>query len=132
MPFRSWRLFHLWLISQVLLGGCALATDPVDVHVAGCWNEAFSIPGAGINLQLSEAGSSITGSGHFSIEAGPSGDLTAAGERAGADFSLTLTYDIGLVRPLSATIRNSNRFDAYPIDATGQRQATPQEFRRCD
>lgn len=74
-------------------------------------------------------GSTITGTGHFSIEAGPSGNLTATGERTGADFSLTLTYDIGLVRPLSATIRNSDRFDVYSLDATGR---TYSEFRRCD
>jgi hypothetical protein len=119
------------LIALLLLGGCSVGTDPAEVSLAGCWSETFSVPGAGLSLVLTEAQSAITGGGHFSIEAGPSGSLTAAGNRSGGDFSLTLTYDIGMVRQFSGKIRNQNRFDAYLLDASGQPEATPAEFRRC-
>ena len=120
------------MLTSILLGSCVPGTDPSEVQLTGCWARVSDIPGSGTILDLSESGTTIGGTGQFFIEAGASGTLTVVGTRQGADFTLTLNYDNGLVLPFGATIRNGDRFDAYPLDAEGRRGATFAEFRHCD
>ena len=117
--------------ATAILPACFLSTDPADVELSGCWAAVFNIPGAGQTINITESGSTLTGAGSYQIEAGPSGDLTASGTRTGATFTLTLTFDYGRVEPLGATIQSGSRFDAYPLNAAGERQGTPTQYRRC-
>jgi len=113
------------------LTACVGSTDPSRVELSGCWAEVASIPGSALSLELTENGTTIGGSGTFFIEAGPHGTLAASGERTGAKFTLQLSYDIGLVRRVDATIRSAGEFEAMITDVPWQVVSGPVEFRRC-
>ena len=123
--------FALLLCCAALAAACSETTDPGLVSLAGCWNETGNVPGSSLVLQLSESQKTIDGTGHFAIEAGPSGTLTVTGSRTGSQFDLELFYDTGVQRSFLGIVLDQDHFDAYQRDEQQRLETTPTPFQRC-
>lgn len=70
-------------------------SESIAVRLAGTWSAAFDIPGNSLILLLSAHDATVTGTGTFAGEAGPSGTLTVDGKVTGATIDLDMLYDSG-------------------------------------
>jgi hypothetical protein len=105
-----------WLVVLALAAGCGGPTASPSPTLAGTWAENFAFPGASLVLTIDGAGN---GTGTYSIEAGRSGILRVSGSGAQPVFSLTLQYDYGPVRTLSATVADANHLTGAFSDGSG-------------
>ncbi len=120
--------FLLALLFSSCLGAMAAgpeATEPVSLQpsIEGAWVESVEpaivmVPGfqpgetlelhgptrTPITLQLHTAGSQVSGSGTYNMEAGPHGTLTVSGHYHAPELNLTLTSDLGQVSTYTAKV----------------------------
>jgi hypothetical protein len=89
-------------LSIAALAGCAGSLDLTNPRVVGeelrgTWSQVLSVPGAATVLELSVAGSIVSGSGSYAIEAGASGPLTVTGVISGSIITIQFTRSDGNV-----------------------------------
>ena len=100
-----------------------------DAVMPGINGETFTIPGGRIPgsytiIQLHTEGSKVTGSGTYSMEAGPRGTLAISGQYLAPDVTLTITRNNGQVatykgKRVSATrLDGSLRYEGYEASDT--------------
>jgi hypothetical protein len=78
------------LLLALIVSGCSDAVGPGII--AGKWVQDFTIPGNIVEMNLTSAGSIISGSGDWCAEAGPCGTLTVAGTTTGVEVQLDLFF----------------------------------------
>ena len=66
-----------------------------DSAFAGTWMQRGAVVGSSLVLTLQVQGTTVTGTGTYSIEGGRSGALTETGTISGEMLSLTIAYDYG-------------------------------------
>lgn len=72
-----------------------MRSEDIASHLVGTWCEPFDTPGNSLILMLSAHDSTVTGTGGYAGEAGPSGTLTVDGMVTGATIDLEMLYDSG-------------------------------------
>ncbi|MEO7082679.1 MAG: hypothetical protein ABI442_02980 [Gemmatimonadaceae bacterium] len=99
---RRFRLMRLLRIAAAIAALAALSacdshgTEPtLRDQLAGQWFENLSVPGAGLYFSLVVVDTTISGSGSFSIEAGPSGTISVTGVVTGGRIKLNIARSIG-------------------------------------
>jgi hypothetical protein len=78
--------------------GCSDTVGPGNI--VGKWNQDFTVPGNSLEMDLTLAGSIVSGSGDWCAEAGPCGILTVAGTVNGTAVQLDLTFSAQFPTPL--------------------------------
>jgi hypothetical protein len=81
-------------IATIAFLSCRNATSPVS-DIQGTWSRPFSFPGSSLVLNITQSGSTLGGTGTYSIEAGRSGTLQLSGTYVRPNVSFTITYDYG-------------------------------------
>lgn len=85
-------------------------TDPRTVasELRGTWNMPETFPGVGYGFTIAVTDTTVTGTGTFSIEAGPSGTLAVTGTVDGTIISLTFVSSIGQTQHFIGSFRDVN------------------------
>ena len=84
------------LACVLLLAGCSGGGQAAATNgLAGRWTTVNMVPGSGTDLTMDVAGSSVTGTGDYRIEAGRGGTIQVSGTVNGLQFTLNLAYDTG-------------------------------------
>jgi hypothetical protein len=81
------------VVGALLLPACG-TTDPSPLF-SGSWSADIHVVGSSLVVDLSQSGPSITGSGHYAIEAGRSGTLAVSGSASGSNITFNISYDYG-------------------------------------
>jgi hypothetical protein len=126
------RQFVVVVVVTLLLlasAGCSSTLAP-SADLTGTWTEHFSFPGASFSVVLEQRGTQVSGTGHYSIEAGRSGTLTVSGNDVRSLVTLTFQYDYGLVTTFTGTLVDANHLtgtvtsagDGQPFSVTLIRQ----------
>jgi hypothetical protein len=102
----------------ITAAGCSSPLAP-GADLTGTWTEQFSIPGPVFNVVLQQGGNQLSGTGHYSIEAGRSGTLTAPGSDVNGRVTLTFQYDYGLVTTFTGTLVDANHLTGTVVPASG-------------
>ena len=92
------------LLLALVLAGCSDSFAPA--FIAGKWDEDFTVPGSGLEMDLTLSGSTVSGSGNWCAEAGPCGIVIVAGTVNGGAVELDLTYIPQLPTPLPQSTRH--------------------------
>lgn len=117
-----------WILaaaSLFLLVGCG-GDDSPPPAVDGTWAAPTVVVGASTTMSLVSQQSSVTGTGAYTIEAGPSGTFTVSGMYKPPELSLVLHYDNGRVASYSATLTDASHMNGT-IASSGQ-APSPLEF----
>jgi hypothetical protein len=100
----------IWRLS-ILVFACS-CSDPTasvpPVTLDGTWTSIGLVPGAIISFTLSHSDTVVTGTGHYAIEAGPSGTMTVSGSYNRPGAVLHLNYDSGASLLYSASATDGN------------------------
>jgi len=91
VPMRSVR--SVWLVALFAIGCSGAEPFVGPASIDGKWAENFSIAGNFVNMDLSSASSTVSGSGNYCGEAGPCGLLGVAGTVDGIAVHLDLTFN---------------------------------------
>jgi hypothetical protein len=86
------------LLLALIVSGCSDAVG--SGIIAGKWVQDFTVPGNSLEMDLTLAGSIVSGSGDWCAEAGPCGILTVAGTVNGTVVQLDLTFFAQFPTPL--------------------------------
>ncbi len=109
-------------IPTVLLPLIALAAlacgGPPGNEIEGTWVEPHTVPGASFTLILSERAGSVSGTGAYSMEAGPSGTLVVTGGYTTPRATLTFNYSDGRTATYTAILEDG-RMRGVETFATG-------------
>ena len=103
------------LILALALGSVAACsssgvTNPntIAAELRGTWTQTGLGVGSSRVLTLHVTGTTVTGTGTYSGEAGPSGNLTVTGAITGTNITLTLAQDDNVTYHLNATLASPN------------------------
>jgi hypothetical protein len=105
------RAFLRLVLAGSLLASAACgsdATNTLESSLRGTWSEHFDIAGNARVMMLSVVGATVTGSGSFAGEAGPSGNLTVTGVVAGSHVALQIAQDDGTTLMFDGTVPTGN------------------------
>jgi hypothetical protein len=84
-----------------MLAGCG--NDPTAASraaaIAGAWQEALDVPGAFFGMTLTADGASLSGTGSYIIEAGPSGLTIVSGSASANEVNLDFVDESGHPAP---------------------------------
>jgi hypothetical protein len=117
----------------------ACAASPVAPRTLGeqlsaTWSEVIGIPGSQVVVSLVVSDTAITGTGDYTIEAGPRGTIVATGSLKGDAVTLQLVRTDGYTMHFSGALSSEDRLDGYAwFSATGQVLASdpaPVSFQR--
>ena len=105
VPMRSVR--SVWLLALMAVGCSGAEPFLGPASIDGKWGPSgFSVPGNFFEMDLTSTGSSVSGSGNYAGEAGPSGTLVVAGTVDGLTVHLDLTFNQQLPRVEPAAIEH--------------------------
>jgi hypothetical protein len=96
----------LWLVAVFAIGCSGAEPFVGPASIDGKWAENFSFAGNFLNMDLSSASSTISGSGNYCGEAGPCGLLGVAGTVDGIAVHLDLTFNEQVPRAGHAMIEH--------------------------
>lgn len=112
---RIRNLVFLCALSSTLMACSAVQTaTEAQPSIDGTWKEQVQsrLPGIrGDVIELHSTGTQVSGTGSYSMEAGPSGTLSISGSYQAPNVTLTITRDRGMVATYQAKL----------IDATHMR-----------
>ena len=83
----------VWFVALFAIGCSGAEPFVGPASIDGKWAENFSIAGNFVNMDLSSASSTVSGSGNYCGEAGPCGLLGVAGTVDGIAVHLDLTFN---------------------------------------
>jgi len=90
------------LLLALVVAGCS---DPIGpTNIVGKWDQDFTVPGNSLEMDLTLAGSVVSGSGDWCAEAGPCGIVTVTGTVNGNAVQLDLTFSAQFPTPLPQSI----------------------------
>lgn len=116
------------LVCVVILAlGCRSGTAPA-ASVQGTWTEDGKLPGASLRFDLTQRGTTVTGSGRYSIEAGRSGDVQVSGSFVASTVTLDLTYDYGSNAAFTGKLVDAHQLSGTVTNGTGP--GIPESFTR--
>jgi hypothetical protein len=107
-------------LALVASAACSSSVDLTDPNVIagelrGTWSRTFDAPGNSTVLQLSVHDSTITGTGTFAGEVGPTGTLTVTGKIVTGQFGPSVNIDFvqsnGPVGHFTGTLRAADMLD---------------------
>lgn len=78
------------LLLALVVAGCSDTVGPGNI--VGKWDQDFTVPGNSLEMDLTLAGSVVSGSGDWCAEAGPCGIVTVTGTVNGNAVQLDLTF----------------------------------------
>jgi hypothetical protein len=111
MAYSRHLVMALALVASTACSNSVDLSDPkvIAVELRGTWSRVFDAPGNSTVLQLSVSASTITGTGTFAGEAGPSGTLTvtgqiATGQPAGTLVEIDFAQSDGFVGHFTGTL----------------------------
>lgn len=107
-----------FLVLGLLSLSCSNSLAP-PATLAGTWAADYHLPGSSLVLDLSQTDATITGSGTYAGEAGPSGTLQVTGSYARPHVNLALQYDVGLTQTYVGTVVDSQHMTGTIADSTG-------------
>jgi hypothetical protein len=114
------QLVRVVVVTALLLASAACSsTLAPSTDLTGTWIEPFSIPGASFSVALQQQGSQVSGTGHYSLEAGRAGALSVSGTDEGSVVTLTFQYDYGLVTTFTGTLADANHLSGTVAPAGG-------------
>jgi hypothetical protein len=103
------------LILAVALGSAAACSsngitdsNRVAAELRGTWTQTGLGAGSSRVLTLQVTGTTVTGTGSYSGEAGPFGNLTVTGSITGTTITLTIAQDDDVTYHLNATLASPN------------------------
>src|SRR5437868_3980555 len=79
---------RLGLALVTFLGACTASPTEIASSITGSWALVEVIPGNGLAMTIAAHGSTLSGTGTFAGEAGPSGTVQLTGAVAGVTISL--------------------------------------------
>jgi hypothetical protein len=85
------------LLAASLLNACSAdtVTGPSGTRVVGTWVQREAVGGTLFVLHLNARGTTVTGTGTYTVEGGRSGTLTETGTISDGALHLAITYDSG-------------------------------------
>ena len=86
----------------VAAAGCGSPLAP-SADLTGTWTEQFSIPGPVFRVVLQQSGTQVSGTGHYSIEAGRSGPLILREPPETPDRHLHALHSLALTASMTRT-----------------------------
>jgi hypothetical protein len=101
---RSFWLLGAIVGSIACSGSTDVFTGPASID--GKWVEGSSVPGSVLLMDLTAAGSIVSGSGNYCGEAGPCGTVSVAGTVGGIAVHLDLTLTQQVPQVGTATIEH--------------------------
>jgi hypothetical protein len=106
MRFPLSRLRAAPLVLAAAIAGCGGGGEsPAPVaDLSGKWAEPVNVPGAQFQFTLAQQGNNVTGTGTFSIEAGPNGTLGATGTVQDGAVTLVFQYSTGLTANFTGNV----------------------------
>lgn len=115
------RTRAIWQVGFLALA-CS-CNDPTaagpPVTVIGTWVETGMVPGASFSLTLSQRDTAVTGTGDYSIEAGPAGTLTVSGSYRRPTLVLQIAYDFGPTGVYTASVADGSHLQGTFLPAGG-------------
>jgi hypothetical protein len=122
---------QLVVVTSLLLAsaGCSNTLGPTD-DLTGTWIEQFNIPGPSFSVVLVQQRTQVSGTGHYSIEAGRSGTLTVSGTDEHSLVALVFQYDYGLVTTFTGTLLDANRLSGTVMPAGSSQSISVTLIRR--
>lgn len=124
------RARSMCVVLLLSVAGCSASLTGV-FPIDGSWAEVESIPGNALTMTLTSSGSSVTGSGAFAGEAGPSGTVAVTGSTSGSavHLDLVLTQSAPFTGPATRE-RFDGKVGATKLrgtltDVTGSTPGTP-------
>jgi hypothetical protein len=108
----------------VLLAACGGASDQSGAvtepaTLAGTWAMRAAQPGVVLTFSLNQSGASVSGTGHYAVEAGPAGSVDVAGNARPDGATLTLHYADGRSASFEAQLSATNQLTGTEIFADG-------------
>lgn len=98
----------------------ACATDPSAPNaLQGSWAADIGVPGAGLVINLDQAGGVVSGTGTYRIEAGRSGTLQVHGTYDPPSVALVIRRDVGSVSTYTGTVVDARHLSGTMVDALG-------------
>lgn len=113
------RLRLLVLVLVATLSACGGGADAAPPAVDGVWSAYADGLGGTLTLRLNSKGTSVSGSGTYTVGAMRSGTLAVTGSIQTPAVALVLTYDHGERAALSATLSGSERMVGRLTYSTG-------------
>jgi len=92
----------------LLLFGCGNGLGPAN-DLSGTWAATYPFPGSSLDLNLTQTGAGITGTGTYQMEAGSGGTLQVVGTYQRPSVNLTLHFDFGQDQAYVGTVRDGSR-----------------------
>ena len=118
---------RLWLLCILALACGGTGSGTPAGSVTGTWNSSSGLPGSGITMTLTQSGSTISGSGTQSVEAGASRSFTVTGSINGDQVTLGITYSDQSTATFQGTLSGNSMSGVWtPQGGT----ATPASFTR--
>lgn len=104
------RLMLVLALGSVAACSSSGVTNPntIAAELRGTWTETGLGVGSSLVFTLQVTGTTVTGTGTYSGEAGPSGNLRVTGAITGTNITLTLTQDDDVTYHLNATLPSPN------------------------
>jgi hypothetical protein len=96
-----------FLATALLTAGCANMLAP-STTLTGTWVAQFSVEGSRLGWTLAQAGTTLSGTGQYAIEAGRSGTLTVTGTYLALNVTADLQYDYGLQETFTGMLTDAN------------------------
>jgi hypothetical protein len=139
----NYRQLAVALLVLAVGAGCSNAVDLKDPNVVaaelrGTWARSFTVPGVSTVLVISVQDLTVTGTGTFADEAGPSGTLAITGQVTTQQMGrpvvqIDFAQSDGFTGHFSGVLTNANSLDgivwyssagitADPVTATFRRQ----------
>jgi hypothetical protein len=106
----------VWLLALLAMGCSGAEPFLGPASIDGSWAEGFTVAGSFIGLDLTSAGSTVSGSGNYCGEAGPCGIVSVAGTIDGLVVHLDLTFTAQVPRVGPATIEHfDGQFTSFNV-----------------
>lgn len=111
--------FRLVLAASLLASAACGSdvTNTLETKLPGTWSQDFDVAGNARVMMLSVIGSTVTGTGSFAGEAGPSGNLTVTGNVSGSQVALQIAQDNGDTLRFNGALPAGNRLTGSLVDS---------------
>jgi hypothetical protein len=125
---RFLRTVICGLALAVSLQGCGSPTQPFPPTsddglaqlLSGTWAQQRTVVGSSLDLTLGPLGTTLSGTGHYALEAGRSGTLTLTGSVNNERVRLDIVYDSGALAQFDGALSDRNTLTGAMHDGPPQ------------